>query len=338
MNQPIATENVALSEATVREVVACYLQQQGFRADVACVLSKVVMQHVLTWQEEPANPDTGNAIIAFSFGYRREDDGYKAPGPVNQALADLAVQHYWRKPRPVYAHSSIADLIKDRLPNEDLKPIAPRIKTPWWSTRAMLEVVLNQVQDPRKHDPWLIIAHRHHAERCAITARYLGFSVIVPRELPDRYDRACVHPWKRWQLPYVINDIIARLELYSNDVVLPVIRRVATLKKKAKAEPHTNQDNPESVQGADNTENTTPPATSETEMEPTCAGSDVPTKEIPTPKSLPGNKDVDEQAGNDPSRAAAEILKRFSRAQIHQTNARWDIDLSAALAVSASNG
>jgi hypothetical protein len=212
----------------IQESLVRHLCLQGLDEQLARVFTDAIVDHALTWQVKSSSAaDDCNAIMAIAFGYQLSAKGSRKPGLANESLATTVLNHYRRKPRPVYAQSEIAVLLGSDLPARHFHPVKPRKSAndsrSCTSTELVVAEIAREVGEPESLAPWLLIAHRHHALRCSVIAEEKGFGCVVTPELPAVYDRQSAHIWRRRHLAYLVSDVVSRLTMYATKRLYPAI-------------------------------------------------------------------------------------------------------------------
>ncbi len=88
-------------------------------------LTKILMEDALSWRAPTVPLEGVRTIIGFTFGNRMLPSGNREPGPVNAALADIAVRLHVATSAPVHAQWEVAEAVGDRIPATALMPIYP---------------------------------------------------------------------------------------------------------------------------------------------------------------------------------------------------------------------
>jgi hypothetical protein len=109
---------------SLEALLAARLAAQLGDPATAAALARTLLEIGLTWRAPTVAPEAIRTIIAFTFGNRMAPSGNRTPGPVNQALADLALrlheatgandcygtltyEPYWNQPGSVGAVGSV---------------------------------------------------------------------------------------------------------------------------------------------------------------------------------------------------------------------------------------
>jgi hypothetical protein len=77
-------------------------------------LVEVASSPFLSYRPDRRPPKAFDSVIAYSFGYRDAPDGTRAPGPVNEALADATAKLLTKRTVPVFAQTEIAQVLAAR--------------------------------------------------------------------------------------------------------------------------------------------------------------------------------------------------------------------------------
>jgi hypothetical protein len=170
----------------------------------------------LSWQAPVVAPAEVRTIVAFTFGNRMAPSGNRAPGPVNDALADLALRLHAATGAPVLAQWEVAEAIGDRLAGEALRPVYPErgadAEPRFLSTQGVIEAAVRQAGGAAALGAVAVVAVRDHAWRCVDLCRREGLCAGVPAgwPLPALYDPASGQPWTRTRLAYLLHDLHCR--------------------------------------------------------------------------------------------------------------------------------
>ena len=160
--------------------------------------------------------DEIRTIIGFTFGNRMAPNGNRAPGPVNQALADLAVRLHAATGARVSAQWEVAEAIGARLGGDALEAIYPgrdaNAEPRFLSTGGVVEAVVSRGGGSAALGTVAVVAVRDHAWRCVELCRRHGLQAGAPEgwALPELYDPASGQPWTRDRLAYLLHDLHCR--------------------------------------------------------------------------------------------------------------------------------
>lgn len=183
---------------------------------VAEALAGLLEDDLLHWTAPVIPVARIRTIIGFTFGNRMMANANRVPGPVNEALADIAVALHGETKAAVYAQWEVAEPAAARLPSGSVIPIHPgrdALGEPvYLSTGGVLEEIARRI-DPATLGPVGIVAFADHMYRCVATARRLGFDAYAPEgvAMPRGYDPQSGQPWCRDRLAYLLHDLMIRL-------------------------------------------------------------------------------------------------------------------------------
>lgn len=207
------------------EALAAMLRDELGDRDDARDLAAALVEDALTWRTPEIAPERIRLIIAYTFGNRMLDNGNRRPGPVNEALAEIAVDLHRRTAAPVFAQWEVAEAIAGRIAPGRLTAINPgrdaMAEPVYLSTGGVAAAVASLVGDPRAAGPVAVVAFRDHAKRSVDTTRRAGFDAYVAAgtALPSTYDAQSGQPWTRSRLAYLLHDIRARVSDRRDDLL-----------------------------------------------------------------------------------------------------------------------
>jgi hypothetical protein len=187
----------------------------GDRA-AARALAAVLVENALTWSAPVVPPHEIRTIIGFTFGNRMLPNGNREPGPVNAALADLAVRLHKETGARVWAQWEVAEAIGGQLRGGTLEAIYPgrdaQAEPRYLSTGDVVEAVLARSEGSAALGTVAVVAARDHAWRCVRICRRHGLHAGVPEgwALPGVYDAGSGQPWTRDRLPYLLHELHCR--------------------------------------------------------------------------------------------------------------------------------
>lgn len=179
----------------------------------AAALARTLLEIGLTWRAPTVAPEAIRTIIAFTFGNRMAPSGNRTPGPVNQALADLALRLHEATGAPVWAQWEVAEAIGARLGDDALTAIYPErdasAELRFLSTGGVVEAVVRRGGGAGTVG---VVALRDHAWRGVELCRRHGLQAGVPQgwTLPEQYDPGSGQPWTRERLTYLLHDLHCR--------------------------------------------------------------------------------------------------------------------------------
>ena len=193
--------------------IAAHLAGELHDPTVARQLAEILRDDALTWHARSIEPGRITTILGFTFGNRMVANGNRLPGPVNEALADVAVTLHGQSGARIIAQWEVAEAIGARVPTALVTPIHPardeRAEPRYLSTSGVIEQVVRQAGDPMALGIVGIVAFADHARRCTDTARRFGLDAYVPSgtALPRDYDAQSGQPWCRNRLAYLMHDL-----------------------------------------------------------------------------------------------------------------------------------
>jgi hypothetical protein len=186
----------------------------GDRA-TAQAFAALLVEDALSWQAPAVPLAEVRTIIGFTFGNRMQPNGNREPGPVNAALADIAVRLHRATGARVWAQWEVAEAIGGRLGGDALQAIYPardaNAEPRYLNTAAVVEAIL--ARNPGAAlGTVAVVALRDHAWRCVQICRRHGLSAGVPQgwAMPDAYDPDSGQPWTRDRLTYLLHDLHCR--------------------------------------------------------------------------------------------------------------------------------
>jgi len=205
-----------LPEARLETLLAEHLAGElGDRA-TAEALARQLALIGLCWSAPAVPVDEVRTIVGFTFGNRMAPSGNRTPGPVNQALADLAVRLHQATGARVWAQWEVAEAIGRRLGADALEAIYPgrdaNAEPGFLSTAGVVEAVASRGGGSTALGTVAVVAVRDHAWRCVELCRRRGLHAGVPEgwALPNRYDPESGQPWTRERLTYLLHDLHCR--------------------------------------------------------------------------------------------------------------------------------
>ena len=185
---------------------------------LARTFAKIVFSDVLQWRPPLVPPGEVRTIVAYSFGNRTDANGNRSPGPVNEALADVALRLHQETGAPVFAQWEIASAIGDRISVSNLTSITPlrnsQAETIYLSTGGVATAVIQRIGDATMLGKVAVVAFRDHIKRCVDTSRSAGLDAAAPAGygMPKTYDVESGQPWTRTRLAYLMHDLRCRFE------------------------------------------------------------------------------------------------------------------------------
>ncbi len=183
---------------------------------VASELAAALCDCGLAWTAPTVAQRHVQSIIAFTFGNRMLPNGNRAPGPVNEQLADAAVLLHGVSGGRIFAQWEIAEAIGSRVPAEAVTAIYPaqdeRAEPVYLSTSGVVAQIARQ-WDPAALGTVGVVAFADHLFRCVETVRRFGFAAAAPEGMvmPREYDPLSGQPWCRSRLAYLLHDVMLRV-------------------------------------------------------------------------------------------------------------------------------
>ena len=207
----------------IEALLADHLEAElGDRA-TARALAAALVEDALTWRAPTVPLEKVRTIIGFTFGNRMLPNGNREPGPVNAALADVAVRLHETTGARVWAQWEVAEAIGRRLPADVVEAIYPvqdgQAEPRYLSTGGVVEAIVARSRAPL--GTVAVVAVRDHAWRCVRICRRYGLAAGIPEgwAMPADYDPGSGQPWTRERLAYLLHDLHCRA-LDRRDAVL----------------------------------------------------------------------------------------------------------------------
>jgi hypothetical protein len=179
-------------------------------------LSSFLYEDALCWTAPEIESGAFKTILAFTFGNRMQPNGNRTPGPVNEAIANVAVSVHRATGAAIYAQWEVAEAIGNAVAREKLVAIYPdrdkNAEPVYLSTGGTIRRIIDRVGDPASLGVVGIIGFRDHLRRCVTTARAFGIDAYAPAgdAMPDAYDIHSGQPWCRNRAAYLMHDIAIR--------------------------------------------------------------------------------------------------------------------------------
>ncbi len=168
-----------------------------------------IVSSALGRYEEIGNPDDADVIVGHSFGTLVSADS------ANRAIADFAL--HAAGGRPIVADRMLVNAFPHS--DEDVNyvvegPISNGIGQGVGSWGTLVEAKAFMEREDLKTA--LMIGQAHHIGRVAMQAKKLGIPLIVPANLPDRFDPESEQRWTRslgmWLPREVIGSFVLRVQ------------------------------------------------------------------------------------------------------------------------------
>lgn len=204
------------SPGSLQALLAEHLTAELGDAGMAQQLAEILADEALTWRAPSIPLGEVRTIIAFTFGNRMLPSGNREPGPVNAALADMAVRLHEATGAPVWAQWEVAEAVADRLPEGSLAPVYPERDAQgeprYLSTGLVTQAVIERGGGAAALGGTAVVACRDHAWRSVRICRRFGLTAGVPDgwPMPELYDTASGQPWTRDRLAYLLHDLHCR--------------------------------------------------------------------------------------------------------------------------------
>ena len=198
------------------ELIATHLAGELGDRSSAEAMARMLGEDALSWRPPEVPPRRIATIVAFTFGNRMQPNGNREPGPVNEALADIAVRLHREGGARVYAQWEVAQAVGDRVAHDKLVAIYPdrdeRAEPRYLRTAGVVDEIVQRTGDPAALGTVGIVAFSDHAWRCVATARRYGLAAAMPAgfAMPVEYDSLSGQPWCRSRLAYLFHDIAIR--------------------------------------------------------------------------------------------------------------------------------
>ena len=191
--------------------VAAHLAGELGDTETALLLARLLREDALTWRPPAIAPGRIRSIFAFTFGNRMLPNGNRDPGPVNEALAEIAVGLHAATGAPIFAQWEVAAAIGTRAaavtsiyPGRDAQA-----EPVYLSTGGVVEEIARLGAE----GPVGVVAFADHLYRAVATSRRFGFDAYGPEgvAMPTVYDPQSGQPWCRSRAAYLMHDIMVRV-------------------------------------------------------------------------------------------------------------------------------
>jgi hypothetical protein len=195
---------------------------------VAHAFAEIVLADALLWKPPVMAPKDTATILAYTFGNRIDANGNRSPGPVNAAIADIAVRLHQQTGALIYAQWEVAAAIGERIGPGHLLSITPlrdaRAETIYLSTNGVAAAVADRAGGAARLGKVAVVAFRDHMRRCVDTSHRAGMDAAAPAgyEMPSAYDAHSGQPWTRSRLAYLLHDVMCRFEDRRNQIIADV--------------------------------------------------------------------------------------------------------------------
>ncbi len=203
-----------MERAPLESLLVRHLTAELGDAATARRFAAVLMEEALSWRAPTVPVAAVREIAAFTFGNRMLPSGNREPGPVNEALAVVAVRLQAATGARIWAQWEVAEAIGGRVPSDRLVPIYPAraadAEPRYLGTGGVVDAIL--AREPAGLGTVAVVALRDHAWRCVRICRRRGLDAGMPEgwPMPESYDPDSGQPWTRDRLTYLLHDLHCR--------------------------------------------------------------------------------------------------------------------------------
>ncbi|MCH7883296.1 hypothetical protein IIA95_02695 [Patescibacteria group bacterium] len=167
-----------------------------------------LLQCFFCWEVKSDAADVmceADVIIALSFGASHED-----PNKSNVALARNVTVLRTVCNLPIIVQWEIGNYLSSSFHTDFLSIYKHREEGKYLDT---YEVLAQAFEACRDHDleKVIVVAHPDHVWRAIMTARKMGFDVVVPPISDIPYDQESTQPWTRSRTRFMVREIPARI-------------------------------------------------------------------------------------------------------------------------------
>ncbi len=201
---------------SMRAMLTAHLARELGDPAIGAELAAILEEEALGWTAPTVPVGRIRHIFGFTFGNRMAPNANRVPGPVNEALADVACALHAATAAPILAQWEVAEAAAASLPEGVVTPIFPgrdeRGEPVYLSTGGVLEEIARG-RDPASFGVVGVVAFADHMARCVTTARRLGFDAYAPEgiAMPAEYDTLSGQAWCRDRLAYLLHDLMIRM-------------------------------------------------------------------------------------------------------------------------------
>jgi len=219
--------DMTTAPSTLEALLADRLEAELGDPVTARALAAALIDEALSWRAPTVPLAEVRSIIGFTFGNRMLANGNREPGPVNAALADVAVRLHEATGARIWAQWEVAEAIGARLPHGILEAIHPvfddHAEPRYLNTGGVVGAAI--ARSGGELGTVAVVAVRDHAWRCVQICRRHGLLAGVPEGwvMPDLYDADSGQPWTRDRLAYLLHDLHCRA-LDRRDAVIGTAR------------------------------------------------------------------------------------------------------------------
>jgi hypothetical protein len=206
-------------------VLADHLARELGDGEAARAFAAILVEDALTWRAPVVPLAEIGTVVGFTFGNRMLANGNREPGPVNLALAEVAVRLHEATGARVWAQWEVAEAIGGRLGDGMVEAIYPdrddHGEPRYLDTGRVVRAILARGGGSTALGTVAVVALRDHAWRCVRICQRHGLAAGVPEglALPSDYDPGSGQPWTRDRLAYLLHDLHCRA-LDRRDVVI----------------------------------------------------------------------------------------------------------------------
>ncbi len=196
---------------SITDDLAAHLAGEWGDAETARLLAGMLHDDALAWRPPTIAPERIRSIFAFTFGNRMLENGNREPGPVNEALAEVALGLHRATGAPIFAQWEIAAAIGDRAaPVTAIYPGRDERAEPVYLSTGL---VVDEIALLGAEGPVGVVAFADHLYRAVMTSRRYGFDAYAPEgiAMPAVYDPQSGQPWCRGRAAYLMHDIMIRV-------------------------------------------------------------------------------------------------------------------------------
>jgi hypothetical protein len=155
------------AQPRIEALLAGHLEAELGDAAIARVLAAALVEDALSWRAPGVPLEKVRTIFGFTFGNRMLANGNREPGPVNAALADLAVRLHAATGARVWAQWEVAEAIDARVPSAMVEAIYPgrdgQGEPRYLSTGGVVEAIVARSGGAAALGTVAIVAVRDHA-------------------------------------------------------------------------------------------------------------------------------------------------------------------------------
>jgi hypothetical protein len=217
-----------LDDEALAETVVAGLSDETVAALVTLAGGDIAGSPMLSYTPTTVDPADIDSLWVFAYGYRFAPgveppaDGAVPspeqidPGPVNEALAQLAAEFVAEHPMPIFTQVEVAVGLAERgvpyvvMIGPDIEPDGT---IRYLSTAGVIEKGLRMADEAGiTVGRTGVLCQADHAVRCLLTLRAQGLTADVPEGvvLPAEFDPESGQPWTRSREIWIPTDLAAR--------------------------------------------------------------------------------------------------------------------------------